>query len=153
SEAGHAKSKSGWIYRSVDGFYGVALRWAMRHRFLMVGLCVLVVLSTGPIASLMGVNLVPRDDQSELEISYITPEGYTLERTDRVIAEIEDRLIAMPGVVMKRFTVIGETNGAAGKGQGDVTRGSIYVRLKDLDKRGYTQFEVMERVRNILADY
>jgi HAE1 family hydrophobic/amphiphilic exporter-1 len=153
SEAGHAKSKSGWVYQRVDGFYGLALRWAMRHRFLMVVFCVLVVLSTGPIAALMGVNLVPRDDQSELEISYITPEGYTLERTDRTIAEIEDRLTAMPGVVVKRFTVIGETNGAAGKGQGDVTRGSIYVRLKDLEKRGYTQFEVMERVRNILTEY
>jgi HAE1 family hydrophobic/amphiphilic exporter-1 len=153
SEAGHAKSKAGWVYRAVDGFYGLALRWAMRHRFLMVGLCVLVVLSTGPIAQKMGVNLVPRDDQSEFEINYITPEGYTLERTDRTIAEIEERLSAWPGVVVKRFTVIGETNGSAGKGQGDVTRGSIYVRLKDLEKRGYTQFEVMARARNLLTEY
>lgn len=153
SEAGHAKSKAGWVYRAVDGFYGLALRWAMRHRFLMVGLCMLVVLSTGPIAQKMGVNLVPRDDQSEFEINYITPEGYTLERTDRTIAEIEGRLAAWPGVVVKRFTVIGETNGSAGKGQGDVTRGSIYVRLKDLEKRGYTQFEVMARARNLLAEY
>jgi HAE1 family hydrophobic/amphiphilic exporter-1 len=153
TEAGHAKSKAGWIYRAVDGFYGLALRWAMRHRFLMVGICVLVVLSTGPIAQKMGVNLVPRDDQSEFEVNYITPEGYTLERTDRTIAEIEARLSALPGVVVKRFTVIGETNGSAGKGQGDVTRGSIYVRLKDLEKRAYTQFDVMARARNILAEY
>jgi HAE1 family hydrophobic/amphiphilic exporter-1 len=153
SEAGHAKSKAGWVYRAVDGFYGLALRWAMRHRFLMVVLCVLVVLSTGPIAQKMGVNLVPRDDQGEFEINYITPEGYTLERTDRTIAEIEQRLSAMPGVVVKRFTVIGETNGSAGKGQGDVTRGSIYVRLKDLEKRGYTQFEVMARTRKLLEEY
>jgi hydrophobic/amphiphilic exporter-1 (mainly G- bacteria), HAE1 family len=152
SEAGHAKSKSGWIYRGVDGFYGLALRWAMRHRFLMVVLCVLVVLSTGPIAAIMGINLVPRDDQSELQVSYITPEGYTLERTDQVIGEIEQRLTALPGVV-KRFTVIGENNGSAGKGQGDVTRGSIYIRLKDLEKRGYTQFDVMERARKILTEY
>jgi HAE1 family hydrophobic/amphiphilic exporter-1 len=152
SEAGHAKSKSGWIYRSVDGLYGLALRWAMRHRFLMVVLCVLVVLSTGPIAAKMGVNLVPRDDQSELEVRFITPEGYTLERTDQVIGEIEQRLAALPGVV-KRFTVIGENNGSAGKGQGDVTRGSIYLRLKTLEERSYTQFDVMQRARNILAEY
>ncbi|HZV08070.1 MAG TPA: efflux RND transporter permease subunit [Gemmataceae bacterium] len=152
SEAGHAKSKSGWIYRSVDGFYGLALRWAMRHRFVMVVLCVLVVLSTGPIAAIMGVNLVPRDDQSEFQVSYITPEGYTLERTDQVIGEIEQRISALPGVV-KRFTVIGENNGSAGKGQGDVTRGSIYARLKDLEQRAYTQFDVMERARNILEEY
>ncbi len=152
SEAGHAKSKAGWAYRAVDGFYGVALRWAMRHRFLMVVLCVLVVLSTGPIAAIMGVNLVPRDDQSELEVRFITPEGYTLERTDQVIGEIEQRLAALPGV-LKHFTVIGENEGSAGKGQGDVTRGSIYLRLIDLEKRAYTQFDVMERARKILAEY
>ena len=152
SEAGHAKSKAGWAYRAVDGFYGVALRWAMRHRFLMVVLCVLVVLSTGPIAAIMGVNLVPRDDQSELEVRFITPEGYTLERTDQVIGEIEQRLADLPGVV-KHFTVIGENEGSAGKGQGDVTRGSIYLRLIDLQKRAYTQFDVMQRARNILAEY
>jgi HAE1 family hydrophobic/amphiphilic exporter-1 len=152
AEAGHAQSKAGWVYRAVDGFYGLALRWAMRHRFLMVVLCILVVFSTGPIAQKMGVNLVPRDDQSEFEVSYITPEGYTLERTDRVIAEIEERLSALPGVV-KRFTVIGENNGAAGKGQGDVTRGSIYLRLKNLAQRGYTQFDMMQRARNLLAEY
>ncbi len=152
SEAGHAKSKAGWTYRAVDGFYGVALRWAMRHRFLMVVLCVLVVFSTGPIAAIMGVNLVPRDDQSELEVRFITPEGYTLERTDQVIGEIEQRLAALPGVV-KHFTVIGENEGSAGKGQGDVTRGSIYLRLMDLEKRAYTQFDVMQRARNILAEY
>ena len=39
----------------------------------------------------MGVNLVPRDDQGELQISFITPEGYSLERTDKVIGEIEDQ--------------------------------------------------------------
>ncbi len=152
SEAGHAKSKAGWAYRAVDGFYGVALRWAMRHRFLMVVLCVLVVFSTGPIAAIMGVNLVPRDDQSELEVRFITPEGYTLERTDQVIGEIEQRLAALPGVV-KHFTVIGENEGSAGKGQGDVTRGSIYLRLIDLQKRAYSQFDVMQRARNILAEY
>jgi HAE1 family hydrophobic/amphiphilic exporter-1 len=55
--------------------------------------------------------------------------------------------------VVHRFTVIGENNGTAGKGQGDVTRGSIYLRLTDLQKRQYTQFDVMQRARTILADY
>src|SRR6185295_11915706 len=50
SEAGHAGSKSGIVYRAVDGLYGAALRWAMRHRFLMVAICVLVMFSTVPIA-------------------------------------------------------------------------------------------------------
>ena len=149
---GAASSKNGLIYRGVDWFYGFALRWALRHRFLMAAFCVLVVFSTIPIAGALGVNLVPRDDQAEFQISFITPEGYSLDRTDQVVTDIERRMADLPGVV-SRFVTIGESNGAAGKGQGDVTRGSIYVRLKDLEHRGYSQFDVMKRARTILLDY
>lgn len=152
SEAGHGKSKDGMIWRLTDRGFGLALRWALRHRFLTLFLCFLVVLSTGPIAAKMGFNFVPRDDQSEFQVGFITPEGYTLERTDRVITEIENRLASLPGV-RHRFTSIGENNGNAGKGQGDVTRGSVYFRISELDEREYSQFDVMQRAREILLDY
>jgi HAE1 family hydrophobic/amphiphilic exporter-1 len=117
-----------------------------------VVICVLVILSTGPIASRMGANLVPRDDQSEFQVSFITPEGYTLERTDKVIGELERRLSKLPSV-QHYFTTIGENNGNAGKGQGDVTRGSIYLRMKEIDERTFSQFDLMRHAREILQDY
>jgi HAE1 family hydrophobic/amphiphilic exporter-1 len=151
SETGHAASKSGWVYRLTDSFYGKALRAALRYRLVTVGVCLLVVLSTAPIGASLGVNLVPRDDQSEFQVTFIAPEGYTLERTDEVVSEIERRVAALPGV-LHRFTTIGE-NTDAGKGQGDVTRGSLYFRIKPLAARAYSQFELMKRVRVILQEY
>jgi HAE1 family hydrophobic/amphiphilic exporter-1 len=139
SEAGHGKSKAGWLYRATDRIYGVALRGALRYRLVTMGVCVVVFLSTIPIAAKLGVNLVPRDDQSEFQVSFITPEGYTLQRTNEVITEVEERLARLPGVV-HHFTIIGENNGVAAKGQGDVTRGSIYLRIKELHERQFTQF-------------
>ncbi len=149
-ESGQAKSKSGWIYRLTDAFYGSCLRWSLRHRWLTMGICLLIVISTVPIAMNLGANLVPRDDQSEFQVGFITPEGYTLERTNEVITEIEGRLAKLPGVV-HRFTSIGESGTA--KGQGDVTRGSIYIRLCELEERNFTQFELMRRAREILREY
>jgi HAE1 family hydrophobic/amphiphilic exporter-1 len=151
-DAGHGGSKSGLVWRLTDGVFGVLLRWSLRHRLVTLGLCFLVFLSTVPIAMHLGVNLVPRDDQSEFQVTYITPEGYTLDRTNQVITEIEGRLAALPGV-RHRFTIIGESNGNTGKGQGDVTRGSLYFRIKDLHERRYTQFDVMKRARAILTEY
>lgn len=151
SGSSHSNSKSGLIYRLTDRAYGLALRWALRHRLITVGICVLVFLSTIPIAGRLGVNLVPRDDQSEFQVTFITPEGYTLERSNQVISEIEQRLAALPGMV-HHFTTIGE-NTNAGKGQGDVTRGSIYFRITGLEKRQYSQFELMKRARAILQEY
>ncbi len=149
---GHAKSKDGWIYRLTERAFGASLAWSLRHRIVMVVLFVLVILSTVPIAQGLGVNLVPRDDQSEFQVSFITPEGYSLERTNQVVTEIEKRLAALPGV-RHHFTIIGENNGVAGKGQGDVTRGSIYLRIKELTERHYSQFELMDRARTVLRDY
>ena len=151
-EEGHAQSKDGAIYRAVDKLYGWALAWSLKYRFVTLTICVLVFLSTIPIASRLGVNLVPRDDQSEFQVTYITPEGYTLERSNQVLSEIEGRLSQLPGV-LHRFTIIGQNSGLAGKGQGDVTRGSIYFRIKELSERQYSQFDVMARARAILKDY
>jgi len=150
-EPGHGSgSKSGWIYRVTDHFYGWCLRWSLKHRWLTLLVCFLIVLSTVPIAMNVGANLVPRDDQSEFQVGFIAPEGYTLDRTNKTISEIEQRLAALPGVT-HRFVSIGESNGV--KGQGDVTRGSIYIRICPLEKRSFTQFALMRRAREILLDY
>ncbi len=148
--AGQSGSKSGWIYGAVERTYGICLRWSLRHRWITMGVCLLVVASTVPIAMNLGANLVPRDDQSEMQVGFVTPEGYTLDRTNQVVTEIENRLAKLPGVV-HRFISIGQSGTA--KGQGDVTRGSIYLRLVELDQRHFTQFELMRRVREILQDY
>lgn len=148
--AGKAHSKSGWFYRQTDRTYGWLLRWALKYRWVTMLLCLLVVLSTVPIAMNLGANLVPRDDQSEFQVGFITPEGYTLERTNQVVTEIEQRLAKLPGVV-HRFVSIGE--GGSVKGQGDVTRGSIYLRLVEIEDRKFSQFELMRRARQILSEY
>lgn len=148
--SGHSSSKSGFIYRAIESIYGFVLRWSLKHRWSTLVLSLLVVLATIPIMMNLGVNMIPRDDQSELQVSFITPEGYTLERTDQVIREIEQRLAQLPGVV-HRFVSIGQSGTA--KGQGDVTRGSIYLRTVELQDRSFSQFDLMRRTREILAEY
>ena len=146
--AREGRNRVGFIARST-GFTGACSAWSLRHRLVLVAVCLLVVASTVPLAMSLGANLVPRDDQSEFQISIRTPEGYTLERTDRVVNEIEQRLAKLPGI-LQRFTTIGQKTG---RGQGDVTRASVYLRIKDLGERSYSQFDVMKRARSILKDY
>ena len=54
---------------------------------------------------IMGVNLVPRDDQSEFEVTIITPEGYTLERADQVVDARSKRGWRSCPASSHRFTV------------------------------------------------
>jgi len=157
SEAGHAGSKSGFIYRMVDGSYGILLRGALRFKPLVVLLTIGVIFSTVPIGKIMGMSLIPRDDQSEYEVTITTPEGYSLERTSQICSELEARLNKLKGTE-HLFTTIGQSGGGrVVKGQGDVTRATIYVRMTDLEERDsehyFTQFAVQQAARDMLIDY
>jgi HAE1 family hydrophobic/amphiphilic exporter-1 len=151
--AHQAKSKSGFIWRLVDGAYGLVLAGALRFKLLVVLLTLAVIASTVPIGKVMGLALIPRDDQSEYEITVTTPEGYSLDRTSRLLSELEGRIRKLKGT-QHVFTTIGQTEGGRTvKGEGDVTRGTIYVRMTELEDRDYTQFAVQQQAREMLVDY
>jgi len=152
SIASSHSSKSGMVWQIVTGSYLAILEWSLRHRWLVMLATALVFFSTPFIFLAVGKDFVPRDDQSEYEVVITFPEGYTLKKSDQVIGEIENRIRAMPET-LHVLTTIGETNGRTARGQGDVTRGSIYVRIPDLTTRTYSQFAVQKQVRNILNDY
>jgi HAE1 family hydrophobic/amphiphilic exporter-1 len=89
---------------------------------------------------------MPFDDQSEFEVYIQSPEGYTLDAVQATYREVEADLRKLRGVE-HLLTSIGNV------AEGDVTQGTIYVRLSDLDKRGFTQFDVMKDARKLLAKY
>jgi len=151
-EKGHAGSKQGFIWRLIEGGYAGLLGWSLRHRWVVVLLVVGVLLSTPLLFRAVGKDFVPKDDQSEFEVTITLPEGYSLARADAVFSEVEGRLRGLRGVT-RSFIVIGDTTGRVTKGQGDVTKGTIYCRLVDLSERPYSQFEIMREARKILEDY
>jgi HAE1 family hydrophobic/amphiphilic exporter-1 len=147
------KSKSGFVYRIVDGSYSLILRLALRYKFLIVLTTLGVIFSTVPIGRVMGLALIPRDDQSEYEVSIRTPEGYSLERTSQLVSDMEARIWKLKGT-QHVFSTIGQANGGrVVKGEGDVTKGTIYVRMTELEDRDYTQFAIQQEARKLLLDY
>ncbi len=106
----------------------------------------------------LGFDFIPQDDQSEFEVAITAPSGYTLERSRIMFEEITAKLRALHGVTHTLIT-IGDTTGKLTRATGDVTKGSIYVQMVDLEKRskegfkGLTQFELMAEARQILAKY
>jgi HAE1 family hydrophobic/amphiphilic exporter-1 len=147
----HSGGAYGWL---VEKPYMWILGWSMRHRWAIVLATIITVASVVPLIKAVGKDFLPKDDQSEFEVAITTPEGWTLDRTDRTFREIEAKLKSMSQVV-NLLTTIGDTSGKVSKGQGDVTSGTIYVRLIDLDdrKENWTQFQVMAAARKVMANY
>src|SRR5262245_53833452 len=146
------RAHGGRLYRAVEVVYGRLLAWALAHRLAIVVVAILTVVSTVPLARVIGKTFLPQDDQSEFEISIRTPGGFTLAETSRVFGEIEDHVRTLRGVT-DVLTTIGDQTGRVKPGEGDVTTGSIYVRLKDLGERNFSQFDVMADARDILRQY
>ena len=117
-----------------------SLAWSLRHRWAIVLATVGLLVITPGLFKIVGFDFIPRDDQSELEVTFTTPEGYTLDRVSQLCAEVESRLQKLRGVTHV-FTTIGDTSGRVAKGQGDVTTGTIYLRLVDLTERQRTWYD------------
>jgi len=168
-------SKEGPIWRAIDTAYGWVLGWSLRHRWVIVTTSAALLVSTVFLFKIVGFDFMPRDDQSEFEVALTLPEGYTLTQADKLFAEIEGRIGQLKGVT-NVFATLGDTTGRISRGQGDVTTGTIYARLVDLeertrpwydwhfwyqgifnlpeeDPRYYTQFEVQREARQIAKQY
>lgn len=146
------KVHGGRLYRLIERGYGGLLAWSLRHRWVIVLISFLVVYSTGPLFRTVGKTFLPQDDQSEFEVTYRVPGGFTLAETARVTGEMESRLRQLPGVV-NVFNSIGDQTGRVKAGEGDVTSGSIYVGLTELGSPRASQFDIMNDARKILAEY
>lgn len=152
-DSGHgAGSKSGLIWRMIEGAYIGMLAWSLKHRWVLILVALGIIFSTPILMAVVGFDFVPKDDQSEFEVVITYPEGFTLERTDAICNEIDLRIRQLPGITHS-FIVIGDTTGRVTKAQGDVTRASLYFRMVPLEERDYSQFSVMKQARAILAEY
>ena len=151
AQRGHG-SKSGFLYRNLENAYAAVLAWSLRHKAIVAIVSVAVIASGYPLLRSTPLEYIPRDDQSEFDVRLIAPAGTSLASISDRCKEIEGRLRKLPGVT-NLLTTIGDTSGRVSRGAGDVTNGTIYVRLVDLTKRDYTQFDVMRRARELLRDY
>lgn len=144
SKDGHSSKDKGF-YRYIDRAYGFMLRWALRHRWIMVGVFVAVVLSIIPMFKLVGTDFIATDDQSEFEIVVQAPDGTSLAGTDLILQNIEREAWKLRGV----RHVLATINGGGSSG---VTDGNVYLSLTDLTERKYSQFDVMDDARRMLKE-
>ncbi|MCU0238375.1 MAG: efflux RND transporter permease subunit [Pyrinomonadaceae bacterium] len=140
------ESREGRFYRVIDHTYTIMLRFSMAHRWVILGLCVLVTLSTIPLFMLVGKNFLPVDDQAQYEISVRAPEGYTLAATSNLFEKIAADVRQFPEVE-DTLTTLG------GDAQQVVNSGSIYVKMKPIEQRTRSQEDMMSASRELLLKY
>jgi HAE1 family hydrophobic/amphiphilic exporter-1 len=142
-----AQSKEGRFYRPIDHTYTWMLKWSMAHRWVIVVLSLLVIVSIVPLFKFVGKNFVPVDDQAQFEINVRAPEGYTLSATSALAERMAADTRKLPGVTDTLVTI--------GSGQQQVVNlANIYVKLAPIEERTVSQNDLMLRARSeIVARY
>ena len=142
-----AQSKESRFYRPIDRTYTWMLRWSMGHRWAIVLLSVLVIVSTVPLFMLVGKNFLPVDDQAQFEINVRAPEGATLSSTSGLAERMAADVRKLPGVTDTLVTI--------GSGQQQIVNlANIYVKMSPIEERSVSQQDLMTRARNeILGKY
>jgi hydrophobic/amphiphilic exporter-1 (mainly G- bacteria), HAE1 family len=129
--AGVAASRGGW-YGWLEAAYLAVLRWSLRYRPLTLALIVVVLASNYPLLGWVKQDYIPTNvDESEFEVSVSAAEGATLASMDEAMQRVEERLSELSGV---DFVLSSAGTG----GFGSVNRGSVYVRLQDIDGRRFS---------------
>ena len=140
-------SKQSRFYRPIDRIYTEMLKWSMRHRWVVVTACVIVIISIVPLFKFVGKNFVPVDDQAQFEVTVRAPEGSSLASTSQLAERIATDLRKLPGV-SDTLTTIG------GGQQELVNVASVYVKMVPIEERKISQQDTMVRARTeILGKY
>ncbi|MDB5107505.1 MAG: transporter [Candidatus Binatus sp.] len=144
SGAKHVSTKDWKIFRFIEDYYEVALKWSLDHRWVIVVTAIALVISIPFLGKMVGATFMPDDDSSEFAVNVRTPPGYSLAHTDAVTAQIETRLRTIPEI-RDLFTTVGDTNG-----DDRVTVAQVVAKLFPLSERHRSQEDVMADARRIL---
>jgi HAE1 family hydrophobic/amphiphilic exporter-1 len=127
----HAASREGF-YGAIDRAYTSMLGWSMRHRLVLAGATVLVILSVVPIYGRVLQEFVPSGvDEGEFEVSVSAPEGTSLAAMNDAMLAVEREVLALPAV----RTVLASAGGGF---LGGVNQGSLYVSLAPHNERVFS---------------
>jgi len=137
-EGGH---HSGWM----ENRYVKSLDWSMKHRWVIVTICLVTLGSTFVVNRYIGRDWMPQEDQNELGIWLELPEGSSIEATKKLTLEIGHKLEKLPGV---KAVVASSSNTFIER----VTISQLTLLLDEPSKRD--EIGVMgQKVREITRDY
>ncbi len=128
--AGGPKSRRGF-YGLIESSYMFLLRIAMRFRWAVAGLALLVIALNVPLYRYVARDYIPTNvDESEFEARINAPEGASIASMEQVVKVVEADVRKIPGIRHVLATVGSRVSG--------VNNARLYVRLVDSEERTFS---------------
>ncbi len=131
------------LFHAMDEGYRALLVLGLRHRWKVVMMTVLVVMSSGYFFGNIGKGFMPEEDEGRFMITLKTPTGSSIDYT-------EDRLRLVEAVVKSHPEIRSFFSLVGGSLADSVNTGSVIVRMVPQSERGMRQAELMKTVQQEL---
>ncbi|HLF32116.1 MAG TPA: efflux RND transporter permease subunit [Xanthomonadales bacterium] len=135
------------LTRWLDGLdrgYRRVLGAALQRRWQVLGLTLMVVISSAYFFGAIGKTFIPAEDEGTFLVNFRTPLGSSIEATDAGLRQIENVLSSHPEITTM-FTAIGLN------ATGQANQGIAFVRMVPRDERDMGQEEFLQLIRQQLA--
>ncbi|MGH7577435.1 MAG: efflux RND transporter permease subunit [Longimicrobiales bacterium] len=141
---------------AITGFYVARLRWALRHRVIVLAGCVVTFIGGIAIFGVLGpgVEFFPESIPPATVIARVdVPSGTSPEFTNRLAEQIEEQIRTIPGFGDSESMVA--TVSASGEGNaffGGGGEGNVSVNFIDFDEREFDTFETLRDLQQRVGD-
>lgn len=134
-------------YDHLSGKYKWFVETFATRRIMVYGSLILFLVITGVLGSIIPTGFIPNEDQGTIYASITTPSGATLERTEKVVDEVQKTAQQMEEVssvsTLAGFNVLSDGTGAS--------YGMNLISLKKWDERSKSDKDVIEELKKRTA--
>jgi HAE1 family hydrophobic/amphiphilic exporter-1 len=134
----HAK-EHGWLYRKLEGMlnyalnsYGVSLRWAMRHRVLVMLFGLFILVGTAWEFWIIPKGFLPVEDTSTLRVNTEAKQGISFDAM-KAHQQALNRIILQDPNTLQFHSSISDSGGSG------LNNGNIALHVKDISAREWTK--------------
>ncbi|MEH7886469.1 efflux RND transporter permease subunit [Bacillus sp. JJ1609] len=120
-----------------------SVRWALRHRFLVILITLLMLAGGGYGLTTVGTQFIPATDEGFFSIRVKLENGAALSETEKVLASLEDELKGEENVDVY-VSLVGTTQEASFRGTTNTNVGELYVKMADLEQRKISTFKFVD---------
>jgi len=133
-------------FRVVLGQYKRSLTLFVKHRWLTTALIVVAIGGLFFLLQTTKTGLVPEEDTGAIYVNVVTAPGSTLDETDRIMNEIDNRIKDIPQI--ENYAKVAGYGMLSGQG---ATNGIFFIRLKPWDERKKKEDHINAVIRQIYA--
>jgi hydrophobic/amphiphilic exporter-1 (mainly G- bacteria), HAE1 family len=120
-----------------------SIRWALRHRFIVILITVLMLAGGGFGLTTVGTQFIPATDEGFFSIRVELENGSALTETEKVLGSLEEALKYEEDVDVY-VSLIGTTQESSFRGTRNANVGELYVKMDDLKDREISTFKFVD---------